>query len=161
MSTTENVQLSDHFTLAEATYSSTANIKELDNTPGINTIEVMKRSAMCMERVRAVLGNVPLHINSWYRSPEVNAAVGSKVTSQHIRGEAVDFICPAFGTPFDICKKLIEMKDLIRFDQLILEHSWVHISFGITSGTNRSQVLSLLATGSYAAGLTDKQGNPL
>lgn len=154
-------KLSDHFTLEEATYSSTANLKGLDNTPSAFIIQVMKQSAFCLERVRAALGNVPMHINSWYRSSEVNAAVGSKTTSQHPRGEAIDFICPAFGTPVEICKKLIELKDLVRYDQLILEHSWVHISFAISTGNNRNQVLSLLASGGYASGLTDKQGHPL
>lgn len=159
--TMDAMKLSDHFSIAEAVYSSTAEIKKLDNTPTAFVIQVMKQAAFSLERVRAALGNNPLHINSWYRAAEVNAAVGSKSTSQHIRGEAIDFICPQFGTPLEICKKLIELKDLIRYDQLILEHSWVHISFAITSVNPRGQVLSLLATGSYAAGLTDKQGIPL
>jgi len=92
----------------------------------------MEKTAAHMERVRAALGNKSIHVNSFYRSPAVNAAVGSKSTSQHLLGEAVDFICPAFGTPVEICRKLIELHDLIRFDQLILEHSWVHISFTVT-----------------------------
>jgi hypothetical protein len=157
----EAYQLSDHFTLAEATYSSVAQFKHLVNVPSSHTVQVMKQTAFCMERVRAALGNLPLHINSWYRSPEVNTAVGSKSTSQHILGEAVDFICPEFGSPVDICKKLIELKDLIRYDQLIFEHTWVHISFAITSGKARGQVLSLLSSGGYATGITDKLGKPL
>lgn len=154
-------ELSQHFSLAEAVHSDKALEKGLLNKPSLQEYVVMTKTAMCMERVRAALNNTGIHVNSWYRSPEVNAAVGSKPTSQHVKGEAVDFVCPAFGTPFEICKKLIQLKDLIRYDQLILEHTWVHISFAISSGKNRSQVLSLLATGGYATGLTDKLGNPL
>jgi len=153
--------LSEHFTLSEAIYSDAAIAHNLNNTPAYSNIQIMKQAAFCLERVRAALGNKPIHINSWYRSPEVNTAVGSKFTSQHIIGEAIDFICPEFGTPVAICKKLIELKDLIRFDQLILEGTWVHISFAISSGKPRNQVLSLLRSGGYATGLTDKQGHPL
>lgn len=155
------ISLSDNFSLEEATYSNTANERGIDNTPSSQVVEVMKQTAFCMERVRAALGNLPLHINSWYRSPSLNAAVGSKSTSQHILGEAVDFICPEFGAPISICKKLITLSELIRFDQLIMEGTWVHISFAISTGKPRNQVLSLLRSGSYSLGLTDKQGHPL
>lgn len=158
---TDNTKLSDHFSLQEATFSETAHAHNLNNIPSDHTVQVMKQTAFCMERVRAALGNLPLHINSWYRSPEVNTAVGSKSTSQHITGEAVDFTCAEFGTPVSICKKLIELKDLIRFDQIIMEGTWVHISFAISTGKPRSQVLSLLRNGSYSIGITDKQGHPL
>lgn len=158
---TDNTKLSDHFSLQEATFSETALSHNLNNTPADHTVQVMKQTAFCMERVRAALGNLPLHINSWYRSPELNTAVGSKSTSQHITGEAVDFTCAEFGAPVSICKKLIELKDLIRFDQIIMEGTWVHISFAISTGKPRNQVLSLLRNGSYSIGITDKQGHPL
>lgn len=158
---TSDVKLSDHFSLKEATVSETAEAHHLDNTPSEYTIKVMKQTAFCMERVRAALGNLPLHIDSWYRSPEVNKAVGGVEHSQHVTGEAVDFICPEFGAPVSIAKKLVELKDLIRFDQLIMEGTWVHISFAISSRNPRGQVLSLLRNGSYSEGITDKQGHPL
>lgn len=150
--------LSDHFTLEEATASETAARDGLDNQPAPEVLEVMYKTAVKMEKVRNLLGDLPIHINSFYRSPAVNEAVGSKPSSQHTKGEAVDFICPTFGTPLDICKILIANKDLIGFDQLILEHTWVHISFAILSGKPRSQVLSLLTGGKYSVGLTDKSG---
>jgi zinc D-Ala-D-Ala carboxypeptidase len=111
--------------------------------------------------VRAALGNKAIHINSWYRCPELNEVVGGVAHSQHVIGEAVDFVCPDFGAPVSICRKLIELKDLIRYDQLIMEGTWVHISFAISTGKPRNQVLSLLRNGSYAQGLTDKQGHQL
>lgn len=156
------LKLSEHFTIAEAVYSDKAIELGINNSnPSRDVLWIMEKTASCMERVRAALGNKSIHVNSFYRSPKLNAAVGSKSTSQHLLGEAVDFICPAFGTPVEICRKLIELKDLIRFDQLILEHSWVHISFAIASGANRGQVISLLSTGGYANGLTDKNGAKL
>ena len=111
-----------------------------------------------MEKVRAFLGK-PISVSSWYRCLQLNREIGSKDTSQHTKAEAVDFICPAFGTPTDICKLLVANKDLIRFDQLILEHTWVHISWNSVPGSQqRGQVLSLLKDKTYAVGLTDKNG---
>lgn len=155
------LKLSEHFTIAEAVYSNTAIELGLDNNPSRDILWVMEKTATAMERVRAALGNNSIHVNSFYRGPKVNAAVGSKSTSQHLLGEAVDFICPAFGTPVEICRKLISLHELIRYDQLILEHTWVHISFAIAPSANRGQVISLLSTGGYANGLTDTKGNKL
>jgi len=154
-------KLSDHFSLQEAIHSDTAIAKGLDNTPHDSVVLVMEKAAAGMERVRAALGNHGITVNSWYRSPAVNKAVGGTNSSQHIAGEAIDFTCAAFGAPVSICKKLIELKDLIRYDQLIMEGTWVHISFAISTGKPRYQVLSLLRNGNYAQGITDKQGHPL
>lgn len=153
--------LSDHFSLDESLASETADRNRIVNTPDANMLNVMYKTATAMERVRIVLGNKSIHVNSWYRCLLLNRSLGSKDSSQHLRGEAVDFICPTFGDPLAVCRKLIENYDLVRFDQLILEHSWVHISFAISSGKPRNQVLSLLANGHYANGLTDYEGNPV
>ena len=154
------VQLSEHFTLEEATISQTASRLGIDNSsPDPQTITTASRTAVRLETVRVLLNN-PINVDSWIRCLELNRALGSKDTSQHIKGEAVDFICPQFGTPLDICKKLIESKVNVNFDQLILEHTWVHISWNSTpNAVQRGEVLSLLATGGYAIGLTDKEGN--
>lgn len=152
--------LSLHFTLEEAIKSDTATRMNLNNMPGGEVAVTMKHTALEMEFIRRILGDNPIKINSWYRSAPVNKAVGSSDRSQHRLGEAVDFKCPAFGTPLDICRAIIAYKHLIPFDQLILEHSWVHISFAILSGKPRGQVISLLASNKYAAGLTNPQGIP-
>jgi zinc D-Ala-D-Ala carboxypeptidase len=120
--------------------------------------EVMKQTAKKMEVVRQVLGNNPLHINSWYRCLALNKLLGSAITSQHLLGSAVDFIAPSYGDPLTVCNKLIQEVDTVLFDQLILEHTWVHISFAIPGSVPRYQVLSLLETGHYAVGLTNKYG---
>lgn len=153
------IKLSEHFTLKEATDSATANELKLLNTPPTSVIATMRQTAMEMEIVRAAIG-APLVISSWYRCQAVNTAVGSKDTSQHRVGEAVDFKAPMYGTPLDICRAIIAQQNQIPFDQLILEHSWVHISFAILSGKPKGQVLSLLSNGHYAVGLTDIHGVP-
>ena len=155
-------QLSDHFTLEEAVNSQTASRLGIDNSsPSDGVIAAATKTAVKMEKVRLILGT-PINVDSWIRCIELNRALGSKDTSQHIKGEAVDFIAPEFGTPLDICNKLIANKELVGWDQLILEHTWVHISWNsIPDSTQRGEVISLLATGGYALGLTDPQGNKL
>lgn len=155
------MNLTEHFTFEEVTHSETAARRGIDNTLPAELVETVKKTAVKMEKVRALLGK-PISVTSWYRSLPLNRALLSADTSQHPKGEAVDFICPTFGSPLEVCKFLLENRDLIRWDQLILEHTWVHISWNsIPSGEQRGQVLSLLETGKYALGLTDKKGNPL
>ena len=151
--------LTEHFSLEEA---STTSHRSLDNTIPPELEAAVKNTAKKMERVRALLDDKGIHINSWYRSPEVNAAVGGSKTSQHMKGEAVDFICPRFGTPLDIVKKLSNFPELLKYDQIILEHTWVHISFpSDPNAIPRNQVLTLLNNKHYAIGITDKLGNPI
>lgn len=151
--------LSEHFSWEEVEKSSTAERLGIDNSLPIDLVPVIKKTAVGMELVRSVLGNKGIHINSWYRCLALNKALSSKDTSQHIKGEAVDFVCPEFGTPLEICKTLVEHTGYIAYDKLILEHTWVHISFcGNPSDVPHKQVLSLLANGTYAIGLTDKYG---
>jgi len=155
------MNLSAHFTTEEASHSETASRLGINNTIPLDTLPAIKNTATGLELVRAILGK-PILISSWYRCKELNRAIRSKDTSQHIRGEAVDFICPAYGTPADICKTLVRYKNVVGWDQLILEHTWIHISWNsIPSGKQRGQVLSLLETGSYASGLTDATGKTL
>lgn len=153
------IYLSQNFTLDEAIASDTAARKGIDNTPSQEIIDVMSKAATRLEDVRYLLCRA-IHINSWYRCLELNRLLGSKDSSQHIKGEAIDFISPTFGTPLQICKLIVANKALINFDQLILEHTWVHISFAILNSAPRGQVLSLLSNGHYANGLTDKFGTP-
>lgn len=135
--------LSEHFSLEEATVTQHLRA-DVTNTPTTQIVETMKRTALKMEKVRYILGNVPILVNSWYRSPAINKSVGGSATSQHCFGEAVDFIAPRFGSPYEICKKLMEEQDLIRYDQLIFEYGWVHISFAITTKkAPRGQVLTI------------------
>lgn len=153
--------LSEHFTLDEATTSDTAARKGINNSPPQAILDVMKRTATRMEKVRSVLFNESIHVNSWYRCPELNSLLGSSSTSQHPKGEAVDFTCSGYGNPLEICKAIIKQADLVRFDQLILEHTWIHISWKYDpNAIQRGEVLSLLDNGHYAKGLTNSKGVP-
>ena len=140
------MNLSEHFTLAEFTISQTAARKGLDNTPGPGTIEHLKLTAAKLEKVRALLRR-PIIVNSAYRSPAVNKAIGGVSTSAHCMGYAVDFICPTYGTPLQVAKA-IAASDL-KFDQLIEEGTWVHISI---DPRMRRQVLTM-RNGKYTPGL--------
>lgn len=149
----------DHFTWEEVFESDIAERRGIDNFCADYRIQLrLVHTAKQMDKVRELL-NRPVKITSWYRSPTLNIAIGSHGRSQHPAGEAVDFKSPKFGTPLQICIAIITAG--ISFDQLILEHSWVHISFKNPSSANRGQVLSLLANKKYATGLTDKRGNVL
>ncbi len=120
-------KLSEHFTLEELTFSATAQRKQIDNKPPAEVLENMKRLAAGLEEVRAALGNKPMRINSGYRSPKLNRAVGGARLSAHMAGYAADFVCPDFGSPLKIVKALAATG--IQFDKLIQEGTWVHISF--------------------------------
>jgi hypothetical protein len=119
------MKLSPNFTLEELTQSETAERKGLDNTPTEEVKANLVRLARFLEEVRRVLGR-PIMVNSAYRSPEVNKAIGSKPTSQHCIGCAADIKVPGL-TPDNIVKEIL--KTNLEYDQLIREFdSWVHIS---------------------------------
>lgn len=118
--------LSEHFSLEEATHSDTAIRLGINNQPDARQLENMKKAAIGMEQVRALLGK-SISVNSWIRLPEVNVAVGGSKVSSHMDGWAIDFVS-SFGNPYAVCKT-IEASG-IKFDQMIHEYGkWTHISF--------------------------------
>lgn len=119
-------QLSPHFSLEELT---TTQVRGVDNTPPEAIINRLRDTAIRMEAVRSILGDVPIHVNSGYRSALVNLKVGGSKTSAHMSGYAVDFVAPRFGTPLEVARAIAASK--LVYDQLIWEEeSWVHIAFG-------------------------------
>ena len=135
--------LSTHFTLEELCDSQTAARQGIDNTPDARAIEALKLTCYGLEEVRKELGDKPILISSGFRSSALNREVGGRPGSQHLLGQAVDFTCPAFGTPKEIVERLKD--SAIQFDQVILEFynpakrtGWVHISF---SDRNRRHAL--------------------
>ena len=149
------MQLTDHFTLAQLTFSETAERDGIDNSAPPNVVDNLRRLAEGLEAVQALLG-APLEISSAYRSPALNRAVGGSPTSQHSQGLAADFVCSEFGTPMAIAAA-IQASD-IEFDQCILEYGrWVHLSF---SATPRGRMLSIYdSEEGYLDGLRDADGN--
>ena len=137
------MKLTANFSLSELTKSQTATRKGIDNTPSPEHQENLR--LLCeavLQPVREHFGRV-VTITSGYRSPELCIAIGSKITSQHAKGQAADFEI------FGVSNK--ELADYIHehldYDQLILEYwkesdpnsGWVHCSY--SENNNRKQYL--------------------
>ena len=154
------MRLSEHFTYAEMMRSTTAENEGIDNTPDSAVLKALRKTAAGMERVREVLKR-PIIVTSGYRCQDVERALKRQPrtwisTSQHAKGEAVDFVCPKFGTPYSVCKAIVNNMAFVEFDQLILEYdNWVHISFSAT-GKNRFQTLTIRKGTGYALGINKK-----
>jgi len=140
------MNLSEHFTLAEATASQTADRYFIDNTPPPVYIEKLKVVAKnILEPVRVEF-DIPFKPSSWYRCQELCIKIGSKSTSQHALAEAVDFEVPGI----DNLTLAYWMQDNVDFDKLILEfysdgdpHSgWVHASYR-SKHDNRHEVYTI------------------
>tara|TARA_Y100001972_G_scaffold424_1_gene497 strand:+ start:37 stop:519 length:483 start_codon:yes stop_codon:yes gene_type:complete len=138
------MQLSKHFKLEEFEKSQTAQRLGIKNKAGSG--EIKNLTDVCygvLEKVR-VKYDKPVIVTSGYRSPELCEAIGSKATSQHTKGEAVDF--EVIGVANIQVAYFIQAN--CDFDQLILEYycpdddqkGWVHCSF--VEGSNRKQVLT-------------------
>lgn len=124
------MNLSDHFTLAEATVSQTAARMGIDNTPDAAMLDELRKTAQFMERVRDILGK-PITVTSWYRCQELEDVIapGRRTVGHHPLGAAVDFICPGYGSPLEIAARLSTMAAALGIGQLIYEYgTWVHIS---------------------------------
>lgn len=134
--------LSPHFSLDELTVT---DHREFDNTPPKELIKNLIRLAEFLEKVRNLI-DAPIHINSAYRSPNVNAAVGSKPSSQHRNGCAADIV--VHGMTADQVTRLIAHSGL-PFDQLIREFDrWTHVSIpNFEDALPRGQVLIIDKTG--------------
>ena len=150
------MQLSKHFKLEEFTKSMTAIRKGIKNEAGSG--EIKNLTDVCygvLEPVRAKFEK-PVIITSGYRSPELCEAIGSKATSQHAKGQAVDFEIAGVSN----LQVALWIQNNTDFDQLILEFwkegepnsGWVHCSF--VEGSNRKQVLTYSGD-KYINGLPD------
>ena len=139
------VRLSKNFSLQEYTKSQTATRQGLDNTPNEDHMASAKLLfENVVQKVRDHFGVTV--INSGYRGPALNTAVGGSSNSQHCKGEAVDIECPGTSN-YDVAKWI---EDNLDFDQLILEFytpgipdsGWVHVSY--KSEGNRKQSLTAM-----------------
>jgi hypothetical protein len=137
------VKLTEHFSLEELTHT---DHREYDNTPNDAELENLKRLAQFLEEVKAALGGRPIMVNSAFRCKQVNDAVGSKDSSQHRIGCAVDFRVPKL-TPDEVVRIIISAG--LPYDQVIREFDrWTHVSIPNTPDAKpRNQAL-----------IIDKQG---
>ncbi|HTE35719.1 MAG TPA: D-Ala-D-Ala carboxypeptidase family metallohydrolase [Reyranella sp.] len=119
------MNLSPHFTIEEMIVTS----QRVDNLPTPEIVANLKLLCeMVLEPVRALFG-APVIITSGYRSPAVNLAVGGAANSQHMSGQAADFIIPGFD-PREVCRRINASP--IVFHQLIFENynaGWTHLGW--------------------------------
>ena len=129
-------RISEHFTWSEMERSDTALRLGIDNTvpegPARHAIVLLVTRVL--QPLRTAWGR-PLTVNSGYRSPQLNAAVGGVPGSQHVRGEAADIAAP---DPLLLAQTVIHSR--LPFDQMILYSTFVHISHK-SDGPQRGQIL--------------------
>lgn len=127
------MKLTENFSLAEMIKSETALRQDLDNTPGdveIANLKVLAENVL--QKVRDHYGK-GVKVNSGFRHPNVNAAVGGSRTSDHCKGQAADIEIPGVANA-DLAGWI---RDNLKFTQLILEFytpgvpdsGWVHVSY--------------------------------
>jgi hypothetical protein len=130
--------------MKEAVYSNTAIRRGIDNTPGeyeLQNMELLARKVF--EPLREHVGK-PIKINSFYRSIELNQAIGGSSKSQHCEGRAID-IDDTYGHMSN-ADMYTFIKENLDFDQMIWEFgteenpNWVHVSY-IDPETNRNRCL--------------------
>jgi hypothetical protein len=142
------MQLTEHFTFEELTHSSTALRLGIENIPWALAAANLSILANGLEQVRAMLG-FPMHINDAFRCEALEKVLAHAdyvgwcarhyrnmddaswevyfSAKAHPKGFAADFVCPQFGTPEQIVRAI--MVSGIKFDKVITEGSWVHLSF--------------------------------
>ena len=142
------MRLSVNFSLRELCKTKTG----IENVPNEEQVNNLKRVCGWLEKLRkrwneryADIGNggmeEPLIINSGYRSPAVNKAVGGMPTSNHLTGCAVDIRCIGMEQALRYAAILLDISDMSRedFDELLIEQKrsviWIH--FAVRPSENR------------------------
>ena len=137
-------KISKHVSMREGVYSNTAMRLGLNNTPSDDHLENM--GLLCQkvfEPLREFVGG-PIKINSFYRGPELNKAIGGSSKSQHCKGQAID-IDDTFGHMSN-AEMFNWIKANLDYDQMIWEFgtdenpNWVHVSY-VNKDDNRNRCL--------------------
>ena len=136
--------ISKHISYKEGVYSNTATRRGIENTPDDEQLKCMETIAEeIFEPLRAYVGG-PIKINSFFRSPELNKAIGGSGKSQHCKGQAID-IDDTFGRMTN-AEMYHWIKEHLDFDQMIWEFgdddnpAWVHVSY-VSAEDNRNRCL--------------------
>jgi zinc D-Ala-D-Ala carboxypeptidase len=118
------------------------------NQPSQKELEAMQLTAwQIFEPLRAWYGK-PIGISSFYRSPELNKAIGGSKTSQHMKGQAIDIDADIFNNGISNREIYLWILKNLDFDQLIWEYgddqnpAWVHASY-VSRSRNRKQILQI------------------
>ena len=136
--------ISKHISYKEAVYSRTAQRRDIYNHPENDQADNMRLIAeQVFEPLRSWVGG-PIKINSFFRSPELNTAIGGSTKSQHCQGQAID-LDDTFGRATNA--EMYEfIKENLDFDQMIWEFGdndnpdWVHVSY-VSEDKNRNRCL--------------------
>ena len=136
--------ISKHISDREGVYSTTATRRGIDNTPDKEHLDNMKLLAeKIFEPLRKWVRG-PIRINSFYRGPELNKAIGGSSKSQHCKGQAMDI--DDNGCHKTNAEMYAWIKDNVEFDQMIWEFgdddnpNWVHVSY-VSPEENRNRCL--------------------
>jgi len=136
--------ISKHISNKESVYSRTALRLDIDNTPTQeHKNNMVKLAEEVFEPLRAYVGG-PVKINSFYRSPDLNKAIGGSSKSQHCHGQAID-IDDTYGRMTN-AEMYHFIKENLDFDQIIWEFgndenpNWEHVSY-VSSQKNRNRCL--------------------
>lgn len=115
-----------HFTIQELTKSRTATRLNIDNSPSSTAIDNLHRLVVqTLDPARQMLG-MPIFVNSGYRSPQLNKAVGGAKNSYHLQGRAADITT---GNRDDN-RRLYNILSNLSYTELIWEQNgaWIHIA---------------------------------
>jgi len=138
--------LSEHFSLAELTKTKTG----ISNVPNEEQVNNLRRVCRWLEQLRRRWNNLygegdaPIVINSGFRSPAVNKAVGGVPTSNHLTGCAVDIRCIGMEQALRYAAILLDISDLNNedFDELLIEQKahvvWIHFAVKPTGNRRRT-----------------------
>ena len=136
--------ISKHISYKEGVYSITSIRRGIDNTPNdeqLNNMELIAENVF--EPLRQYVGG-PIKINSFFRCPELNTAIGGSGKSQHCKGQAID-IDDTYGKMTN-AEMYHWIKEHLEFDQMIWEFGdddnpdWVHVSY-VSPEENRNRCL--------------------
>ena len=136
--------ISNHISYKEGTHSNTATRRNIDNIPNDYQLANMNAVALNIFEPLREWVNGPIKINSFFRSPDLNTAIGGSSKSQHCEGRAID-IDDTFGHKTN-AEMYNYIKENLNFDQLIWEFGndtnpdWVHVSY-VSDEQNRNRCL--------------------
>ena len=137
-------KISKNISYKEGVYSITADRLGLENKPTEEHLANMKEVAEKVFQPLRTWVNAPIKINSFYRSPELNKAIGGSSKSQHCKGQAMD-IDDTYGHATN-ADMFMYIRENLDFDQMIWEFgddknpNQVHVSY-VSPEDNRNRCL--------------------
>jgi len=146
-------RISKYLSYSECVKSETAIRKGIRNVPNEVQKAAMIHVASIFDALREIVKG-PLHASSFFRSPELNVAIGGAKNSQHCKGEAIDIDCDKFGNGNNKMIFYLVKHDFV-FDQLIWEFGddekpdWIHVSLvdeKVAGRKNRKETLRAIRT---------------